>query len=124
MNLASFKVKESYNMRGQAEDVSLTTGQSENHPKMVMLVGWGGNNGSTLTGGVIANRDILHFATVYGTEGPSLASTSYLFKSAMNRSICWSVDMTFGGRNPLRLITNQNNKLFHTGYTEQSKVKV
>lgn len=23
----------------------------------VMLVGWGGNNGSTLTGGVIANRE-------------------------------------------------------------------
>ncbi|RYR65972.1 hypothetical protein Ahy_A03g011898 isoform C [Arachis hypogaea] len=27
-------------------------------PKLgVMLVGWGGNNGSTLTGGVIANRE-------------------------------------------------------------------
>ncbi|KAF4348928.1 hypothetical protein F8388_004646 [Cannabis sativa] len=66
MNLASFKVKESYNMRGQAEDVSLTTGQSENHPKMVMLVGWGGNNGSTLTGGVIANREHL-----VGNQGQS-----------------------------------------------------
>ena len=25
----------------------------------VMLVGWGGNNGSTLTGGVIANRELV-----------------------------------------------------------------
>jgi len=24
-----------------------------------MLVGWGGNNGSTLTGGVIANRELV-----------------------------------------------------------------
>lgn len=28
----------------------------------VMLVGWGGNNGSTLTGGVIANRELVWFS--------------------------------------------------------------
>jgi len=27
----------------------------------VMLVGWGGNNGSTLTGGVIANKELVPF---------------------------------------------------------------
>ncbi|KAK6135022.1 hypothetical protein DH2020_031249 [Rehmannia glutinosa] len=33
-------------------------------PKLgVMLVGWGGNNGSTLTGGVIANREGISWAT-------------------------------------------------------------
>lgn len=26
-----------------------------------MLVGWGGNNGSTLTGGVIANRELVSY---------------------------------------------------------------
>nr|GMC91308.1 inositol-3-phosphate synthase [Ipomoea batatas] len=30
---------------------------------MVMLVGWGGNNGATLTGGVIANREGISWAT-------------------------------------------------------------
>ncbi|AET04534.1 putative inositol-3-phosphate synthase [Medicago truncatula] len=35
-----------------------------NVPKLgVMLVGWGGNNGSTLTGGVIANREGISWAT-------------------------------------------------------------
>lgn len=29
------------------------------HIVRVMLVGWGGNNGSTLTGGVIANRELV-----------------------------------------------------------------
>ncbi|KAE8655886.1 hypothetical protein F3Y22_tig00117016pilonHSYRG00363 [Hibiscus syriacus] len=28
------------------------------NPRLVMLVGWGGNNGSTLTGGVIANKEV------------------------------------------------------------------
>lgn len=33
-------------------------------PKLgVMLVGWGGNNGSTLTGGIIANREGISWAT-------------------------------------------------------------
>ncbi|XP_024024304.1 inositol-3-phosphate synthase [Morus notabilis] len=33
-------------------------------PKLgVMLVGWGGNNGATLTGGVIANREGISWAT-------------------------------------------------------------
>ncbi|OVA06803.1 Myo-inositol-1-phosphate synthase [Macleaya cordata] len=35
-----------------------------NVPKLgVMLVGWGGNNGSTLTGGIIANREGISWAT-------------------------------------------------------------
>uniref|UniRef100_A0A803PBW7 inositol-3-phosphate synthase n=1 Tax=Cannabis sativa TaxID=3483 RepID=A0A803PBW7_CANSA len=39
--------------------------KTETHvPKLgVMLVGWGGNNGSTLTGGVIANREGISWAT-------------------------------------------------------------
>jgi len=30
-----------------------------------MLVGWGGNNGSTLTGGVIANRELVSFLNLW-----------------------------------------------------------
>ena len=33
----------------------------------VMLVGWGGNNGSTLTAGVIANRHNISWCTKEGT---------------------------------------------------------
>jgi myo-inositol-1-phosphate synthase len=33
-----------------------------------MLVGWGGNNGSTLTASVIANRDSLTWKTKEGTQ--------------------------------------------------------
>lgn len=34
----------------------------------LMLVGWGGNNGSTLTAGIIANRDSLKWETKFGTQ--------------------------------------------------------
>jgi len=30
-----------------------------------MLVGWGGNNGSTLTGGVIANRELVSLLSLW-----------------------------------------------------------
>ncbi|GBG72451.1 hypothetical protein CBR_g12025 [Chara braunii] len=38
-------------------------------PKLgVMLVGWGGNNGSTLTGGIIANREGISWVTKHGIQ--------------------------------------------------------
>ncbi len=38
-------------------------------PKLgVLLVGWGGNNGSTVTAGVVANRHKLHWETRTGTQ--------------------------------------------------------
>lgn len=38
-------------------------------PKLgVMFVGWGGNNGSTVTGGIIANKHKLTFNTKKGEE--------------------------------------------------------
>eukprot|EP00667_Euglena_gracilis_P006387 EG_transcript_6431 len=36
----------------------------------VMFVGWGGNNGSTVTGGLIANRLNIHWRTKAGMRGP------------------------------------------------------
>ena len=33
-----------------------------------MLVGWGGNNGSTLTASIIANRDSIKWQTKHGVQ--------------------------------------------------------
>jgi len=41
-------------------------------PKLgVMLVGWGGNNGSTLTGGLIANKLNIQWNTKNGVQTPN-----------------------------------------------------
>jgi myo-inositol-1-phosphate synthase len=54
-------------------------------PRMgVMLVGWGGNNGTTLTGGILANKQNLTWETKMGTQKPNYfgsvtqASTVYM----------------------------------------------
>lgn len=41
-------------------------------PKLgVMLVGWGGNNGTTVTAGVLANKHEIHWQTKQGTQKPN-----------------------------------------------------
>ena len=37
----------------------------------VMLVGWGGNNGSTVTGGIIANREKISWNSKRGLQQPN-----------------------------------------------------
>ena len=45
---------------------------SKKVPKLgMMLVGWGGNNGSTLTGGLIANREGITWETKEGKQAPN-----------------------------------------------------
>lgn len=52
-----------------------------------MLVGWGGNNGSTLTAGIIANREYVHtWSTSCHYCTSFLFCTSVLFC----RGICWA----------------------------------
>ncbi|MCI13698.1 inositol-3-phosphate synthase-like [Trifolium medium] len=41
------------------ETTELVHQKNTNDTYEVMLVGWGGNNGSSLTGGVIANRELV-----------------------------------------------------------------
>ena len=36
-----------------------------------MLVGWGGNNGTTLTAGIIANREGITWKTKEGVKSPN-----------------------------------------------------
>ena len=36
-----------------------------------MMVGWGGNNGSTLTASIIANRNNISWKTKKGTQSPN-----------------------------------------------------
>jgi hypothetical protein len=36
-----------------------------------MLVGWGGNNGSTVTGGIIANKHNITWRTQHGVQKPN-----------------------------------------------------
>ena len=41
-------------------------------PKLgIMLIGWGGNNGSTLTAGLIANRENMKWETKDGFHSPN-----------------------------------------------------
>ena len=41
-------------------------------PKLgVMLVGWGGNNGSTVTAGILANKHNITWETKYGKKTPN-----------------------------------------------------
>lgn len=41
-------------------------------PKMgVMLVGWGGNNGTTTTGGILANKHNITWMTKKGENKPN-----------------------------------------------------
>lgn len=63
-------------------------------PKLgVMLVGWGGNNGATVTAGIIANREKISWNTKSGVHQPNYfgsitqASTLRLGKDAKGRDI-------------------------------------
>ena len=41
-------------------------------PKLgVMFVGWGGNNGTTVTGGILANKHKISFGTRNGVQHPN-----------------------------------------------------
>lgn len=51
------------------ENVSLTIATDCNVPKLgLMLVGWGGNNGSTITAALEANREQLEWRTKDGIQ--------------------------------------------------------
>lgn len=63
-------------------------------PKLgMMLVGWGGNNGSTLTGAIVANKGNISWATKRGVQEPNYwgsitqASTSWLGTDQHGREI-------------------------------------
>jgi myo-inositol-1-phosphate synthase len=63
-------------------------------PKLgMMMVGWGGNNGSTLTGAIVANKHHLAWATKKGMQEPNYwgsltqASTSWLGTDRQGREI-------------------------------------
>jgi myo-inositol-1-phosphate synthase len=61
------KAAEPLKVRPVKTEVSFKTGRKI--PKTgLMLVGWGGNNGSTLTAGIIANREKLSWKTKEGTK--------------------------------------------------------
>lgn len=58
-----------YYRKVSPENVSLTIATDRNVPKLgLMLVGWGGNNGSTITAALEANRNKLEWRTKNGMQ--------------------------------------------------------
>lgn len=50
-------------------DVELTIKTARKVPKLgLMMVGWGGNNGTTVTAGLLANKHNISWETKVGTK--------------------------------------------------------
>jgi myo-inositol-1-phosphate synthase len=54
------------------KQINYTFKTEKKAPKLgVMLIGWGGNNGSTVTGGVLANKHNIQWMNKKGVQTPN-----------------------------------------------------